>query len=81
MLVGFGLPSALKVIVVSPRRWSHATVPSALAWLLVIFLDPFLSNPPDGDTPFTLKAVSLVIPNQRKAVPAASPVKVSLSPR
>ena len=33
LLVGFGLPSALKIILVSPRSWSHATLPSALASL------------------------------------------------
>ena len=61
-LVGSGLPITLKVIVLSPRGWSHATVPSALASLFVTFEPPFFSNPPDGFTPLTLKAVSLVIP-------------------
>ena len=81
LLVGSGLPVALKTTLVSPRGWVHATVPFASAWLFLIAALPLVDNPPDGSTPFTLKAVSGTIPNQRKAVPAASPVKVSLSPR
>ena len=75
LLVGSGLPSALKTIVVSPRSCVHATVPTALASLEVTLLDPLVDNPPSGFTPWILKAVSLVIPNQRKAVPAALPFK------
>ena len=62
LLVGSGLPITLKVIVLSPRGWFHATVPSALASLFVTFEPRLSSNPPDGFTPATLKAVSLVIP-------------------
>ena len=76
LLVGVGLPVALKIIVVSPRGWFHETVPSALASLFLIALLPLVANPPDGFTPLTLKAVSGTIPNQRRAVPAAAPVKL-----
>ena len=81
LLIGSGLPSALKTTIVSPRGCFHETVPFASACQLVTLEFLLSLNPPVGSTPLTLKAVSLVIPKKRKAVPAASPVKVSLSPR